>query len=91
MSGCHEEISNVRDCQGEVSFTYPGNVALAGCLTEDLFEEELLGPFDCLATCTFATSRGVCALLGKASIFPESGRQDSSCNAVWRHGLRNGQ
>ena len=24
MSGCHEEISNVRDCQGDASFTYPG-------------------------------------------------------------------
>ena len=23
MSGCHEEISNVRDCQGDASFTYP--------------------------------------------------------------------
>ena len=23
MSGCRKEISNVRDCQGDVSFTYP--------------------------------------------------------------------
>ena len=23
MSGCREDISNVRDCQGDASFTYP--------------------------------------------------------------------
>ena len=28
MSGCHEEISNARECQGDASFTYPagGNI-----------------------------------------------------------------
>ena len=30
MSGCHEEISNVRDCQGDASFTYPGRTLMRG-------------------------------------------------------------
>ena len=25
MSGCHEEISNVRDCHVDASFTYPAD------------------------------------------------------------------
>ena len=32
MSGCHEEISNVRDCQGDASFTYAGVMKRLGAV-----------------------------------------------------------